>query len=54
MTAHDYRTYIAMVGISALAALAMVLAVGDGLVAAAITALAGLGGYSVAKAKREG
>lgn len=38
-----------MGGITALALTAMILNVGDGLVAAAITALAGLGGYSVAK-----
>ncbi len=45
---HDFRSYIAMGGIAAIAIVALVLGVSDGLVGQAFTALAGLGGASVA------
>ena len=45
---HDFRSYIAMGGIAGVAIVALVLGVPDGVVGNAITALAGLGGASVA------
>ncbi len=45
---HDFRSYIAMGGIAAIAIVALFLGVSDGLVGQAFSALAGLGGASVA------
>ena len=53
---HDFKSYIAMGGIAAVAMTALFLGVPDGVVGNAITALAGLGGASVAirAVRREG
>ena len=48
--AHDYAVYGAIAGISAIAIASMVMGVGDGLLAAAIAALATLGGVKIAQA----
>lgn len=45
---HDFRSYIAMGGIAAIAVTGLLLGVEDGLIGQAFTALAGLGGASVA------
>ncbi len=47
--AHDYAVYGAIGGITSIAIIAMVFAVGDGLIAAAIAALATLGGVKIAQ-----
>ena len=44
---HDLAVYGAIAGIVGVTVVALVLGVGDGLVASAITALAGLGGAKV-------
>ena len=49
MTEHDFRTYLAIGAIAAVTSVALVLGQADGLVAAAITALAALGGAAVAR-----
>lgn len=46
---HDYAVYGAIVGITSIAIVAMVFSVGDGLIAAAIAALATLGGVKIAQ-----
>ncbi len=53
MTVHDYAVYGAIGAIAGITALALVLGAADGLVAAAITALATLGGVKVALRQRE-
>ena len=45
--AHEFAVYGAIAGIVAVTATALALGVGDGLAAAAITALAGLGGAKI-------
>ena len=47
--AHDYAVYGALAGITSIALVAMVLNVGDGLISAAIAALATLGGVKIAQ-----
>lgn len=54
MTSHDYAVYAAIGAIAGITSLALVLGAADGLVAAAITALATLGGVKVALRSREG
>ncbi len=46
---HDYAVYGALMAITGLTALALVLGVADGALAAAIAVLAGLGGYKIAQ-----
>lgn len=46
---HDIRTYAAIAAIAGITSIALYLGQGDGLVASAITALAALGGASVAR-----
>ncbi len=46
--AHDYAVYAAIAGVVGITALALVLGVADGLVAASITALTTLAGVKVA------
>lgn len=45
--AHEFAVYGAIAGIVGVTIVALVLGVGDGLVGAAITALAGLGGAKI-------
>ncbi len=52
MTTHDYAVYVAIGTIGVITCLALVLGAADGLVAAAITALATLGGVKIAQAAR--
>ncbi len=54
MTSHDYAVYAAIGTIGAITVVALVLGAADGLVAAAITALATLGGVKIAQAARTG
>ncbi len=54
MTGHDYAVYGAIGAIAGITALALVLGAADGLVAAAITALATLGGVKVALRQGKG
>ncbi len=49
--AHDYAVYAAIAGVVGITALALVLGVADGLVAASITALTTLAGVKVALAR---
>ncbi len=46
---HDYAVYGSIAGITLIAGIAMVLGVGDGMIAAAIAALATLGGVKIAQ-----
>lgn len=51
MTSHDYAVYGAIGAISAITITALLLGAADGLVAAAIAALATLGGVKIAQSK---
>lgn len=53
MTTHEYAVYAAIGSIAGLTALALWLGVADGALAAAIAALATLGGVKLAQAARE-